>query len=108
MLDGIEVLVLVELVPVVRVLVSRIFSADGWFDSVVAAEAASGLSRLELVTLVTCGLPLDVPVVLEVPPGGVPVVAAMMVLLKIILNTTTRGHHAGSIASTPVLLAWSN
>jgi hypothetical protein len=108
MLDGIEVLVLVELVPVVPVLVSRIFSADGWFDSVVAAEAASGLSRLELVTLVTCGLPLDVPVVLEVPPGGVPVVAAMMVLLKIILNTTTRGHHAGSIASTPVLLAWSN
>src|SRR3954451_9828034 len=32
-------------VPVACGPVSRIFSADGWFDSVVAAEAASGLSR---------------------------------------------------------------
>jgi hypothetical protein len=45
---------------------------------------------------------LEVPVV---PPGGVPVVAAMMVLLKFILNATTRGRQAGSLASAPVLQA---
>jgi hypothetical protein len=81
---------------------SRIFSADGWFDSVVAAEAASGLSRLESMTLVAPGLPMEVPVV---PPGGVPTVVAMMVLLDFILNAITRGRQAGSLASVPVVQA---
>jgi hypothetical protein len=102
MLEGVGVPVPVEPAEVEPVLVSRIFSADGWLDSVVAAEAASGLSRLVSVTLVAPGLSLEVPVV---PPGGVPVVAAMLVLLKIILNATTRGHQAGSLAFAPVLLA---
>jgi hypothetical protein len=108
MLDGVGVPVPVEpaeVEPVIDpVLVSRIFSADGWFDSVVAAEAASGLSRLVSVTEAAPGLLLEVPVV---PPGGVPVVAAMLVLLKIILNTTTRGSKAGSLAFAPVLPAGS-
>jgi hypothetical protein len=103
MLEGVGVPVPVEVEPVVDpVVVSRIFSADGWLDSVVAAEAASGLSRLVSVTEAAPGLLLEVPVV---PPGGVPVVAAMLVLLKIILNTTTRGHQAGSLAFAPVLPA---
>jgi hypothetical protein len=102
MLEGVEVPVPVEPAEVDPGLVSRIFSADGWFDSVVAAEATSGLSRLVSVTEAAPVLLLEVPVV---PPCGVPVVAAMMVLLKIILNTTTRGHLAGSLAFAPVLPA---
>jgi hypothetical protein len=101
MVEGVGVPLPVE--PVVDpVPVSRIFSADGWFDSVVAAEATSGLSRLVSVPVAAPGLPLEV---LVVPPGGVPVVAAMMVLLNLPLNATTKGSQAGSLASTPVLLA---
>src|SRR4051812_14180030 len=58
----------------------------------------SAVSRLESLTLVAPGLPLEVPVV---PPGGVPVVAAMMVLLDFILNATTRGRQAGSLRPLP-------
>jgi hypothetical protein len=101
MLEGVGVSAPVE--PVVDpAVVSMIFSAEGWFDSVVAAEAASGLLRLVSVTVAAPDLPLEVPVV---PPGDVPVVAAMMVLLKFIPNTTTRGLQAGSLASIPVLHA---
>ena len=74
-------------IPVTYGLLSRIFSADGWFDSVVAAEAASGLLRLVSVFLVVPSLPLEVSVV---PPGGVPVVAAMTVLLRFVVNAITR------------------
>jgi hypothetical protein len=47
-------------------------------------------------------LPMEVPVV---PPGGVPTVVAMMVLLDFILNATTRGRQAGSLASAPIVQA---